>query len=62
MPKEKNYNPVQAQRKADKAREIKKGTSRLIVLWEQRKRTISGRGLTSGVPSNRKGRSAKPSQ
>ncbi|EHA46293.1 hypothetical protein MGG_02723 [Pyricularia oryzae 70-15] len=25
MPKEKNYNPVQAQRKADKAREIKKG-------------------------------------
>lgn len=26
MPKEKNYNPVQAQRKADKAREIRKGT------------------------------------
>lgn len=25
MPKEKNYNPVQAQRKADKARAIKKG-------------------------------------
>ncbi|KOS18166.1 Protein saf1 [Escovopsis weberi] len=25
MPKEKNYNPVQAQRKADKAREVKKG-------------------------------------
>ncbi|KAJ4385111.1 hypothetical protein N0V85_008235 [Neurospora sp. IMI 360204] len=25
MPKEKNYNPVQAQRKADKAKEIKKG-------------------------------------
>ncbi|PNP39298.1 hypothetical protein TGAMA5MH_08716 [Trichoderma gamsii] len=25
MPKEKNYNPVQAQRKADKAREIRKG-------------------------------------
>lgn len=26
MPKEKNYNPVQAQRKADKAKAIKKGT------------------------------------
>lgn len=26
MPKERNYNPVQAQRKADKAKEIKKGT------------------------------------
>lgn len=25
MPKERNYNPVQAQRKADKAKEIKKG-------------------------------------
>ena len=25
MPKEKNYNPVQAQRKADKAKAIKKG-------------------------------------
>ncbi|KAK4077519.1 uncharacterized protein Triagg1_3851 [Trichoderma aggressivum f. europaeum] len=25
MPKEKNYNPVQAQRKADKAREVRKG-------------------------------------
>ncbi|KAK5998826.1 hypothetical protein PT974_01209 [Cladobotryum mycophilum] len=25
MPKEKNYNPVQAQRKADKAKEVKKG-------------------------------------
>lgn len=28
MPKEKNYNPVQAQRKADKAREVKKGARR----------------------------------
>jgi hypothetical protein len=27
MPKEKNYNPVQAQRKADKAREIRKGNT-----------------------------------
>lgn len=27
MPKEKNYNPVQAQRKADKAKAIKKGES-----------------------------------
>ncbi|KXJ94167.1 WW domain binding protein 11-domain-containing protein [Microdochium bolleyi] len=27
MPKEKNYNPVQAQRKADKAKEVKKGKS-----------------------------------
>ena len=26
MPKERNYNPVQAQRKADKAKAIKKGT------------------------------------
>lgn len=26
MPKEKNYNPVQAQRKAEKAKAIKKGT------------------------------------
>jgi len=26
MPKEKNYNPVQAQRKADKAKAIKKGS------------------------------------
>lgn len=26
MAKEKNYNPVQAQRKADKAKAIKKGT------------------------------------
>lgn len=26
MPKEKGYNPVQAQRKADKAKAIKKGT------------------------------------
>lgn len=25
MPKERNFNPVQAQRKADKAKEIKKG-------------------------------------
>lgn len=25
MAKERNYNPVQAQRKADKAREVKKG-------------------------------------
>lgn len=25
MPKEKNYNPVQAQRKADKAKALKKG-------------------------------------
>lgn len=25
MPKEKNYNPVNAQRKADKAKAIKKG-------------------------------------
>ncbi|KAH7304971.1 WW domain binding protein 11-domain-containing protein [Stachybotrys elegans] len=29
MPKEKNYNPVQAQRKADKARAIKKGKADL---------------------------------
>ncbi len=27
MPKERNYNPVQAQRKADKAKAIKKGLS-----------------------------------
>lgn len=27
MPKERNYNPVQAQRKADKAKAIKKGMS-----------------------------------
>jgi hypothetical protein len=27
MPKEKKFNPVQAQRKADKAKEVKKGTS-----------------------------------
>lgn len=27
MAKEKKYNPVQAQRKADKAKEIKKGTN-----------------------------------
>lgn len=26
MPKERNYNPVQAQRKAEKAKAIKKGT------------------------------------
>lgn len=27
MGKERNFNPVQAQRKADKAKEVKKGTS-----------------------------------
>jgi hypothetical protein len=32
MPKEKNYNPVQAQRKADKAKAIKKGTEIFIRL------------------------------
>lgn len=26
MPKERNYNPVQAQRKAEKAKAVKKGT------------------------------------
>ena len=30
MPKERNYNPVQAQRKADKAKAIKKGTSPVL--------------------------------
>jgi hypothetical protein len=30
MPKEKNYNPVQAQRKADKAKAIKKGMATII--------------------------------
>lgn len=29
MPKEKKYNPVQAQRKADKAKEIRKGIIKL---------------------------------
>lgn len=30
MAKEKKYNPVQAQRKADKAKEIKKGMRQLV--------------------------------
>lgn len=36
MPKEKNYNPVQAQRKADKAKEIKKGK------WKKEDKEIFG--------------------
>jgi hypothetical protein len=30
MPKERNYNPVQAQRKADKAKAIKKGLGEIL--------------------------------
>ena len=32
MPKERNYNPVQAQRKADKAKAIKKGIFRRFAI------------------------------
>jgi hypothetical protein len=31
MPKERNYNPVQAQRKAEKAKAAKKGVPRLMI-------------------------------
>lgn len=47
MPKEKNYNPVQAQRKADKAREIKKGTSANLFLNSAGKK--GGKGTDQGT-------------
>lgn len=40
MPKEKNYNPVQAQRKADKAREVRKGKQlTYFITSEEERRT-----------------------
>ena len=44
MPKERNFNPVQAQRKADKAKAIKKGTPLM---------PVHGREATDSQPQER---------